>query len=508
MAAAIIDKAQRPTPIYIKESEETVVAEVKKKRNVKCGLKRNKVNKVPTEIVRYEIENEMPEVAEGKKIVKIGEKFVRQEVKYVPAHLERVIILRNIYKVVEESNSNSNLLPKYNVLASVTKNINSNDFQAQKIISAYVPAPIIPHSFVTPSLLAHIIFDKYYMGVPLYRQESAWDALGLVLTRSVMSSWIINVSENYLNELRNQMKEDLLKSNTLIHMDETSLQCNKEPNREASSKSFMWVMCSGADEEKQGTIFTYSRSRSEDVAKKILSNYKGILVTDGYSGYNNVENVEHAECWAHCRRYFYESIPLDENGQMILGSEGIKGLEYCNELFEIERKIAEFSVEKKEEKRKEKSEPVLKKFFEWVNLTSQKIIVNEKLKKAITYAKNQKEELSKFLTNGRIPLSNSINERKIRPYAVHRKNWLFADTIDGAEATAVMYTIVESAKQNNLKIEKYIEYLLAELSQLTVDEVKKGLNKYFPWSKELPEYLKSSNEPIENVDKNNYKEYI
>lgn len=304
------------------------------------------------------------------------------------------------------------------------------------------------------------------------------------------------------------MKQDLLNSNTLIHMDETSLQCNKEPGKKASSKSYMWVMCSGADETKQGTIFTYSSSRASEVAKDILKEYKGTLVTDGYSGYNNIEDVEHAECWAHCRRYFYESIPLDKNGKQILGSEGMKGVEYCDKLFAIEREISSCSKEEKEKYRKEKSEPVFKIFYEWVNLTSKKIIVNENLNKAITYALNQKEELGKFLNDGRIPLSNSINERKIRPYAVHRKNWLFADTVDGAKASATMYTIVESAKQNNLKIEKYLEYLLSELSQLTYDEVKKGLNKYFPWSKELPEYLRASNEPVENINQKNYKEYI
>lgn len=145
----------------IKEAKEEVTAKVNKKRVVKCGIKRNKIDKVPTEVVRYEIENEMLEVAEGKKIVKIGEKFVREEVKYVLEHVEKVIIIRIIYKVVEDVKADNDV-SNYTVLENDAKVNKSNNISAQKIISAYVPTALVPHSFVTPSLLSHIIFDKYY----------------------------------------------------------------------------------------------------------------------------------------------------------------------------------------------------------------------------------------------------------------------------------------------------------------------------------------------------------
>ncbi len=182
-------------------------------------------------------------------------------------------------------------------------------------------------------------------------------------------------------------------------------------------------------------------------------------------------------------------MPLDSNKKMIKSADGYKGVEYIDELFKIEEKIANLSIDEKLKERKEKSEPVLKKFYEWVYLTSEKYITNKKLKEAITYAINQRKNLSRFLEDGRIPLTNSKAERSIRPFAVHRKNWLFADSVEGAKANGVYYSLIESAKVNNLNINKYIKYLLEELSQLEGEQAEEDIEKYLPWSKELPEEI-------------------
>ena len=235
-------------------------------------------------------------------------------------------------------------------------------------------------------------------------------------------------------------------------------------------------------------IFYYSKSRSSEIAQKLLKDYHGILITDGYAGYNILDSeLTHAECWAHARRYFYESVPLDANKKMITSSDGYTGVKYIDELFKIEKEIDKLNADEKLKVRKEKSEPILKNFYEWVYLTSEKYITNKKLKDALTYVTNQKENLSKFLTNGRIPLTNSRAERAIRPFAVHRKNWLFADTVDGAKANARMYTLIESAKVNNLNINKYIKYLLDILPQLEGEHTEEEIEKYLPWSDSLPE---------------------
>ena len=167
------------------------------------------------------------------------------------------------------------------------------------------------------------------------------------------------------------------------------------------------------------------------------------------------------------------------------------GIEYCDKLFKIEEKIAKFSVEEKEKERQRMSKPIVEEFFEWVNTTlSEKVIVNNKLKKALVYVQNQKRELSEFLKDGRIPLSNNIAERCIRPFAIHRKNWLFADTISGAKANATFYSIIESAKINKLNVYKYMNYLLENLPQEEFLD-KETLEKYLPWSEELPKEVKN-----------------
>ncbi len=330
------------------------------------------------------------------------------------------------------------------------------------------------------------------MGVPLYRQEKVWDDRGLILPRNMMANWCIKLSQYYLEPIYELMLNKLKEESELLHCDETIMQCNKEPGRKASSNSYMWVLTSGELEKKKGVIFKYSQSRSAETAQKFLEGYKNILVTDAYTGYNILEkDVIHAECWAHARRYFYESVPLDNNKQMITTADGYTGVTYIDELFKVEKEIAELNIEEKLKVRQEKSAPILKNFYEWVYSTSQKYITNKKLRDALTYATNQKENLCKFLNDGKIPLTNSKAERAIRPFAVHRKNWLFADTVDGANANAIYYSLIESAKVNNLNIHKYINYLLEVLPQLEGEQTEEDIEKYLPWSKELPKEIRN-----------------
>ena len=216
----------------------------------------------------------------------------------------------------------------------------------------------------------------------------------------------------------------------------------------------------------------------------MAKNYKN------YVSINFLENdVNRAECWAHARRYFYNSVPIDEHKQMIETSAGYPGVKYIDELFKVEREIEILTPDEKVVKRQEKSAPILKDFYDWVSSTSQKYNTNKKLKEALTYAENQKENLSKFLDDGRIPLTNSKAERAIRPFAVHRKNWLFADSVEGAKANAIYYSLIESAKANNLNIYKYIKYLLDELSKLEGEQTEETIEKFLPWSKKLPEEI-------------------
>ena len=454
------------------KTEEIIVHRKKKNKKNESGIKKSELKNIEKEtiIVKLEDEKLVCPKCEGE-IKKIGTEVVRQEIEFVPAKLKMITYVREVYKCTKCGTKNG-------------------ENETATIIKSKTPRSLLAHSFASSSLATEVIYQKYYMGVPLYRQEKVWDDRGLILPRSMTANWCIKLSQYYFEPLYELMLKKLKEENELLHVDETTMQCNKEPGKKASSNSYMWILASGELEKKKGVIFKYSKNRSAEVAQSLLKGYKNILITDGYSGYNILEkDVNRAECWAHTRRYFYESVPLDEHKNMIQTATGYLGVKYIDELFEIERKIENLSIEEKFQKRQEKSAPILKKFYEWVYLTNEKYVTNEKLKKALTYAINQKENLSKFLEDGRIPLTNSKAERAIRPFAVHRKNWLFADTEAGAKANAIYYSLIESAKVNKLNIYKYIKYLLDELPQIEEAQDEKDIAKYLPWSKDLPEEI-------------------
>ena len=451
--------------------EEITVHRKKNNKKKQAGIKRSALKDVVIEKEEYILNEEEKCPVCSEELQVVGKEVVRQEIEFEPAKLKIKQIIQYTYKckkcgTKESTNENSTF------------------------VKAEIPRALLTHSFISSSLATEVIYQKYCLGVPLYRQESMWDDKGLVLPRNMMANWNIKLTEYYFTPLYDLMLKEIKDKNELLHSDETTMQCNKESGRKATSNSYMWVLRSGELEKTKGVIFKYSTSRSAEIASEYLKGFKGILVTDGYAGYNNIEGVTHAECWAHARRYFYESVPLKDNKEMDTTTEGFKGVTYCNKLFEIERQIALLSLEEKLKKRNELSKPILQELFNWVDTTmAEKIIVNNKLKKAFTYIQNQKKELREFLNDGRIPLSNSLAERAIRPFAVHRKNWLFADSVEGAKANAVIYSLVESAKANKLNVYKYIKYLLDSLPQIDNITAENELMKYLPWSNELPEEI-------------------
>ncbi len=451
--------------------EEITVHRKKKSKEKKAGIKKSALKDVVIVRKEYIIEDDAVCPECQSELKPVGKKIVRQEIEFEPAKLKIKEYIKTVYKCVKCGTKESNK-------------------ESSTFVETEVPKALLTHSFVSPSLATEVIYQKYYLGVPLYRQEKMWDDKGLVLPRNMMANWNIKISQYYLEPLYNLMHKKIKAESKLLHCDETTIQCNKEANRKATSNSYMWVLRSGELEDKKGVIFKYSPSRSAETAKEFLKDYKGTLVTDGYASYNNIEDVTHAECWAHARRYFYESIPLLDNKKMDTTTDGYVGVKYCDKLFAIEQKIALLSEAEKLQIRQVEAKPIVEEFFNWVNSTmSEKIVVNKKLKNALTYASNQQKELSEFLNDGKIPLTNSLAERAIRPFAVHRKNWLFADSVDGAKANAIMYSLIESAKVNNLNIYKYINYLLEQLPQLENVNDEDALKKYLPWSKELPDEI-------------------
>lgn len=431
------------------------------------GVRQEMLAGLPQEVEEYILPADEKCSVCGGKMKVVGKRVVRTEVEFRPAKLILKQIVQQIAKCAECGEKDSP----------------NEKCHFQK---AAVPVPPLAHSISTPSLIAQIMYQKFAMGLPLARQEKDWFRLGLVLSRSNMANWIIRCSQEWLEPVYWRIHERLLECG-LLHMDETRIQCNKEEGKLPSSESFMWLMRSAVSEDIQGAFFYYSRSRSGENARKLLDGFHGYLITDAYAGYDKVPDIKRALCWAHCRRYFVESIPLDTKGKEIPGSKSAEGREYIDLLFKVEDEISALPYEEKKQKRQDASQPILDAFWAWVEKTSEMHTTNEKLTQALSYCQNQRKYLETFLEDGRIPLSNNYCEANIKPFATARRAWLFADTPRGAFANGVLYTLVESARANELDAYEYLKYLLTEMPNNHHLENPDVIDQLLPWAKELPE---------------------
>jgi hypothetical protein len=279
------------------------------------------------------------------------------------------------------------------------------------------------------------------------------------------------------------MREMLITENVIM-ADETSIQVLKEDGKAAESKSFMWVYRSG----RYGpgiVLYEYQPSRAREHPKLFLQDFKGYLQSDGYAGYNGLPNVTHVGCWAHARRGFDEAIKAA--GGKSKNPKALEGLGYCNQLYRIEKTLADQTPEQRYEERLLRSKPVLEAFLAWLHETKAKSLPQTHLGKAIQYCLNQWEPLNAFLLDGRLEIDNNRTERSIKPFVISRKNFLFCDTPGGAKSSAVTFSLIESAKENGLKPHDYIEYLLEELPNAST----KDLDSFMPWSDSIPERCRS-----------------
>lgn len=449
------------------DEREKISVKPHKRKPRQAGVRAEMLSGLPQEVEEYIINKDEACSKCGAPMKVIGKEVVRTEVEYRPAKLVVKQIVRQVAKCTK-CGTDKSPYPK-------------DHFQ-----KAAVPASPLSHTFATPSLMAHVMSQKFALGIPLYRQEQDFFQMGLVLPRSVMAHWIIRCSGEWFEPVYWRMLQKL-RELEILHMDETRIQCNKEPSRKASSQSWMWVIQSAASEPLRATFFYYTRSRSGDIPKKLLAGFHGYLTTDAYSGYEKVEGIIRNLCWSHVRRYLIDSIPLDSSGKEIPGSKGAEGREYINLLFKLEDEMKDLSSEGRKQKRQVASRAMLDAFWSWVEKTSSLYTTNEKLTTALKYAQNQRPYLETFLEDGRLPISNNLCEAHIRPFATARKAWLFADTPKGAFANGVLYTLVETARQNSLNIFEYLNYLLEQLPNIDFANHPEILDEYLPWSEQLPD---------------------
>jgi len=262
----------------------------------------------------------------------------------------------------------------------------------------------------------------------------------------------------------------------LLHGDETTLQVLKEPGKTAQQKSYMWLYRTSGESESPVVLYEYQPDREGKHPETFLDNWQGYLHTDGYDVYHSLKGVTVVGCWAHVRRKFNDAFKISKAPD----SPAKIGLDYCNQLFALEKKFVDMSPDEKQKAREEHSIPVAKAFFAWAETVN--VPPKLTITRALTYAKNQKQWLMNVFDDGRLEPSNNRAERSIKPFVMGRKNWLFCNSVNGAKASAVAFSIIETAKENGLKPFEYLNFLLETLPNAKISQ----LDDMLPWSDKLP----------------------
>ena len=359
------------------------------------------------------------------------------------------------------------------------------------MVKAEHPKSLLHGSPVSASLAAAIMNGKYVNAVPLYRLEQEFIRYGLAITRQNMANWMIRLGEEYLSVLYDHL-HSLLYGYHVIQADETPVLVNRD-GRSAGSKSYMWVYRSGhMYPEKQIILYEYQRTRNTSHPREFLRDYSGICVTDGYQVYHTLEKEREdliiAGCWVHARRRFDEAlavVPKESRKE----SASFLIIKQIQAIYREEGKLKELSSKERLVQRQVVVKPLVDALFVYLKQHESEV-GTEKLRAAFTYALNQEKYLRVFLTDGDVPMDNNASERAIRGFCVGKKNWQMIDTINGAKSSAIIYSIAETAKANNLKPYEYFEYLLTEIPKHMDDTDRSFLNDLVPWSEKLPENIR------------------
>lgn len=378
---------------------------------------------------------------------KMGESS-SEALEFVPAHIKVIKTIR----------------PKYTCRQCEREGIES------VVKTAPVPATPIPKSIATPSLLSQIITCKYQFGLPLYRQETMLTDIGIELSRQTMSSWMMR-SAQLLEPLYLRLKEILL-AEPAIHADETPLKVIKAEK----ATSYMWVYCCGTDRPGNNTnivLFDYHNSRAAQCAIDFLNGYQGYMHVDGYKAYE-LTLARLVVCLAHIRRKFVDA--KKTQGKKKSGKADVV-LNLIGKLYGIEKQLKDKSVDERFTIRQSQSKPIVQELHLWLVNHKDKIPPKTKLGEAITYSLNQFEKFQRYLEDGRLSIDNNRAERAIKSFVIGRKAWLFSNTGNGAQASAILYSLVETAKANGLVVHDYISHCLQHIA-----EQQNDLESLLPWN--------------------------
>ena len=432
------------------------------RRKKVAGKREAQVADLPVEDIFYELTKEAQVCPDCSGPLHAMGHDVRREIEVIPA------------KVV---------LVKHHAAKYACRNCNRNEIKTP-ILTAPMPKSAFPNSLASPSAVAYIMSQKFVEGLPLYRQEASLQRLGFELSRQTMANWTI-AGADWLEQITRRMKAKLLERD-ILHADETPLQVLQEKGRRAQQSSYMWLYRSGRDGPPI-VLYEYQETREGKHPRHFLEGYAGFLHVDGYGVYEELPKATLVGCWSHARRNFSEALEvLSPMAKKKGDTAAHKGLEYCNELFAIERNLHDVTPEQRFAGRRERSEPVLAEFRAWLEAMAIETLPKAPIGKAVRYCLNQWSKLTAFMLDGRLELSNNRAERSIKPFVIGRKNWLFANTPRGADASATIYSLVETAKENGINPLAYLTYLFEQLPNIKWTDPQ-ALDLLMPWSTTIQE---------------------
>jgi transposase len=428
----LFDEAEQETAEAepLEPPEVTVASDTKKKPGRKP---------LPEQLPRVEVIHDLPEdekvcAHDGHPLHKIGED-VSEQLDIVPA---RIQVIRNIRV-------------KYGCRHC-----------EEGVITAPIPTQIIPKSIATPGLLAYVAVSKYLDALPLYRLEKLFERIGVTLSRRTLSAWMVQTA-GILGPLM-VLLQGQLRSGRVLHMDETRVQVLAEEGKMATSQSYMWVTRSGGSDPPI-VWYQYEPGRGRDVPMRLLQDFKGHLVTDGYAGYKAITaraEVTGVGCWAHARRKFDEALKV-QGGKKAGRAQYV--LNEIRKLYAIERDIKSLSPNEKCEQRQARARPVVAKMRLWLDKSLPEVAPKTTLGKALGYLSREWPRLVHYLDNGELPIDNNACENAVRPFVIGRKNWLFSQSVKGAAASATIYSLIETARLNGHEPYRYLRYVLTEIAK-------------------------------------------
>jgi transposase len=444
LAETSFDEAIEPdntSEVETAEKEISVAAH-KRKKGEKPGRK-----PLPEDLPRiqqiYDLEASQKVCACGCQLIKIGEELSEQ-LDIIPA---KVQIIQHI---------------KYKYACKGCE---------ETIKTAPGPKLPIPKSIASAGLLAHVSVSKFKDHLPLYRQENIFRRMGVDIARNTLSLWIIKMAQ-VLTPIY-KLGQDIIVGYDVAYADETRVQVLKEPNRKAEDKAYMWCFIGGAPEQRC-VIYHYNISRAHTVIEEMLEEFSGFLHCDGFSGYDAYaidHPVKLLGCWMHCRRNFFE----------IARSTKSKGLadaavKMIGKLYEVEHEMGEkgFSFEQRYNHRQLYSKPLLDEFKVFLDENFKKVLPKSPLGQAFFYAINQWSKLIRYIEDGRLEMDNGFTERKIKPFVIGRRNWLFCNSIAGARAAEILFSIIETCDLHGIEPYAYLRFVLTEIPYAkTVEDIER-----------------------------------